>query len=375
MRTAAILIAVLACATTAFAGSWTVNANFTASVAMGVAAADDFAVIAGGDSGTGAIMWRSTDQGATWGEANLDAKPLMLMATGASGKSAVASGMFTVVHSTDSGVSFTKSTGTGAEGPCQSASAFRDTAGAFGITGEALLFNGVGVSTNDGSTFTASSIWGENSTYAARYGTFPTSTTWYVSAGSWPENNDKLQTGEVELTQRIRVHALKRQVRFNNPNRAAAPEGYVAGIAKTTDGGKTWTTVFSKMGEFYFNGIDCWDENNCAAVGEADSGSAPGARIYVTSDGGKTWTRTMFNAGAANSIMAVTYISATELWASGGAMVTGIPGHFHHSTDGGKTWTMDVVPGAYGTSLSFNNGRGYATVMTPEQVCGLATYA
>jgi len=132
--------------------------------------------------------------------------------------------------------------------------------------------------------------------------------------------------------------------------------------------------VFTNFGNFYFNGIDCWDENNCAVVGEADSGAAPGARIYITSDGGKTWTRTMYNAGAANSIMAVRYVSATELWAAGGSFVSGLPGHFHHSTDGGKTWTLDTVMGAYGTSLSFANGNGYATIMTPMQVSGVATY-
>ena len=56
-------------------------------------------------------------------------------------------------------------------------------------------------------------------------------------------------------------------------------------------------------------------------------------------------------------------------------MVSGIPGHFHHSTDGGKTWTLQTVNGAYGTSLSFGNGVGYATVMTPEDTCSVATLA
>lgn len=352
------------------------NGNFTASVAMGVAATDSFAIIAGGDSGSGSAIWRSTDNGKTWGTANLDAKPLMLMAAAASDRGAIAAGMFSVVHSTDAGVSFTKSGGLGAEGPCQSAAAVKGETGGFGITGEAILFNGVGMSTDNGATFNIEKIWGENGTYAARYGAFPTSDTWYVSAGSWPSNNknDDLMHGEMSITQRIAVHTTERTMRFRNPSKSDEASGYVAGLAKTTDGGKSWELVFSKMGEFYFNDIDCWDANNCAVVGEADSGPAPGARIYVTSDGGKTWTRTLFQAGAQYSVMGISYVSATEIWASGGEMVSGIPGLYHHSTDGGKTWTTDTLAGAYGTSLSFANGVGMATIMTPMQVCGLALY-
>lgn len=137
-----------------------------------------------------------------------------------------------------------------------------------------------------------------------------------------------------------------------------------------------WTTVYSKMGEFYFNGIDCADEMNCIAVGEADSGSAPGARIYTTHDGGSTWKRTMFEAGAANSIMAARFVSAKEAWAAGGEFDSNFAGHFWHSTDGGDTWTLQKTPGVYATSLSFISAdSGFATCILEDQQSGLAEYS
>lgn len=40
--------------------------------------------------------------------------------------------------------------------------------------------------------------------------------------------------------------------------RAPVQDGtYSAQIAKTTDGGATWTSQFSQNGTFYFNEIDC----------------------------------------------------------------------------------------------------------------------
>jgi photosystem II stability/assembly factor-like uncharacterized protein len=47
------------------------------------------------------------------------------------------------------------------------------------------------------------------------------------------------------------------------PRRTLTPDStYHAAIAKTTDGGKTWNTVFYDEGNFYFNGISCPSENH-----------------------------------------------------------------------------------------------------------------
>ena len=38
-----------------------------------------------------------------------------------------------------------------------------------------------------------------------------------------------------------------------------ATDGYAAQIVKSTDGGETWTSLFTDTGNFYFNEIDCFD--------------------------------------------------------------------------------------------------------------------
>lgn len=45
---------------------------------------------------------------------------------------------------------------------------------------------------------------------------------------------------------------------------------FLGELLKTTDGGNTWKSQFFTT-DFYFNGIDCEDENKCCVVGESDT--------------------------------------------------------------------------------------------------------
>jgi len=130
---------------------------------------------------------------------------------------------------------------------------------------------------------------------------------------------------------------------------------YYAEISKTSDGGKTWKTVFNDVGNFYFNGIDCPDTQNCWVVGESESDSlTPGVRILHTSDGGTTWQTQLYVNDSTYSMMDVAFINATEGWACGGILTeTHFAGEFWHTSDAGKTWTPQQVQGVYGTTLSF----------------------
>lgn len=201
-----VVVALAAVASVAAVGTWK-QTSFSASVAMGVSfESDKMGYIAGGINGQGPAVWASTDAGKTWSQAETQ-QATMFMAVGTNvrlrnpkpaptrctithsrapnpappllvaprrssslsprpqqGADAIVSGFLSVEHNDDTGRQFTKSGGWGAVGPCQSAEGIHGLDGGLAVTGETLLYNGVGVSTNGGKNFTISTIWGTNST-------------------------------------------------------------------------------------------------------------------------------------------------------------------------------------------------------------------
>lgn len=164
----------------------------------------------------------------------------------------------------------------------------------------------------------------------------------------------------------------------------------------TTDGGKTWKSVFSKEGEFYFNGIDCspTDPKHCCAVGEASdspervcqcsmrrSHRPQGSRIYCTTDGEK-WERMVYYNGTSSegySLMEIRFVSDKEIWAVGGTLTVVAPaGWFLHSLDGGKTWNHAAATllGRIALSLSLVDNRTAYTAVDDvvTQTSGVAKY-
>ena len=134
--------------------------------------------------------------------------------------------------------------------------------------------NGVAVSSNYGTTWDIYDI-GLGEGYTARYGAFPTATTWYVSSGSWPYDASAAKA-EHKMSARLNVFNKdgKKTTEYTQPKtkslRSSTVTGYPGAISKTTDGGKTWTKVFDSNGSMYFNEIHCNDEQNCMAVAEND---------------------------------------------------------------------------------------------------------
>jgi hypothetical protein len=227
--------------------------------------------------------------------------------------------------------------------------------------------NGVAVST-DGVTWNRLDIGlSRASGYRARYGAFPTATTWYVTSGDFPNNVDnKLTNGQVSrLNSRLSVTYDsgngQPQITFISTRNLLGR--YPGAISKTTDGGQTWTKVFDSNGDFYLNQISCTDANNCFAVGE----DGKTAVVIATTNGGTTWTRKMTLRGPF-SLNAVQMVSATEIFVSGGTMSVGpvatkeIEGRYYRSTDGGNTWQMSAING-YGYDMSFKDGVGYASAI------------
>ena len=60
------------------------------------------------------------------------------------------------------------------------------------------------------------------------------------------------------LVKRDRLHSA-------NAGVEAPITDWEAQLATTADGGKTWKLAFSRMNQFYFNGIECSTEQHCCA--------------------------------------------------------------------------------------------------------------
>jgi len=265
---------------------------------------------------------------------------------------------------------------------CQSTEVVKGVPGAFGLAGDFGKTNGVAVSFDKGQRF---AHFDANLTTISRYGAYPSRTTWYVSAGDWPSQERDNAPGVHALTQRIRVKStldenknwIKNGVEIDlEPAVDDENAGYDCNIARTTDGGRTWSMLFETQ-DFYPNGISCPTVNNCWVVGEASHGDGAGIHILHTTNGGRTWETQLRNTNPHFSLIALDFINELEGWAGGGELAaTHIVGHFWHTVNGGKNWTLETVPGVYPNDFSFvNRGHGWATAFTIHGLSALLAYS
>jgi hypothetical protein len=121
-------------------------------------------------------------------------------------------------------------------------------------------------------------------------------------------------------------------------------------VARTTDGGKSWTT-FSNLpavppnsnGDTYLlNGISCPSASSCVAGGGINGGPGPAA-VISTTDGGATWSMSADPALAGvQQVMGLSCMAASGssvCHAAGFAPQVGGPVALT-SSDGGGTWTV-----------------------------------
>ena len=187
---------------------------------------------------------------------------------------------------------------------------------------------------------------------SGRYVSAPSEDVIYFTSGSWPSSaaGKTFKIGSEKhhlLTQNLRiVHDESTGTsKFSHESSASNDDpasGYHGEISKSTDGGKTWTTVHSNEGDYYFNDIHCFDERHCIAVAEGfakDGSGDAGARIFLTADGESFNEVHRENTTGAESLMAARMISQTEYWAGGTTYTGGFlkPVLALHSKDGGQT--------------------------------------
>jgi photosystem II stability/assembly factor-like uncharacterized protein len=396
---AIVVLAILAVASAAPA--WKVLKNDLDPVLMGISFLDNqTGFMAGGQDGTppegGPQVYKTTDGGNNWTWLPHGGSAMMFldvaMGTKTNGVTAGIGllGIVPGVEYTMDGNTFNATSDVELEEECQSTETIRGMTGGYGLTGGFGKANGVAISTDKGRTF---SHFDANVNTSTRYGSFPSPKVWYLSAGQWPETGRKNGQGIKHLTERIsmeRVNGEDNSINYRVNYRLydeAAPSRiqkqndnntYIAAIVKTTDAGATWQTVFYDAGNFYFNAISCPSELHCFAVGEADDGPAPGARIYHTADGGKTWEVQMFQTNPAYSLMAIEFIDENTGWAAGGELDAHFKGHFWFTSNAGKTWTLNILAGVYGNDMSFigtaQSYKGFATAFTWDDQSSVLVY-
>jgi len=325
------------------------------------------AYIAAGQNGVGAEVLITADGGKTWTTGNISAA-LMFLDAGVSPTtetSAAIAGALVSEYTTD-GQNFEKSK-LFALGASQSAEAIGDNG--FGLTGSFGSKNGIAVSSNGGASYHIVDIPDlDPNFYPARYGAFPSETTWYVTAGTWPDSQDPDEGSDyLALSQKIdisvKTHAF---VRENVTD-------YYGAIAKTTDAGKTWTVLLNNTGKYYMNGIHCYSETSCVAVGEGGNG----AYSFYTTDG-ETFTEVDVDTGSPySSLMGARMVGAQEVWLAGGYMESQLKmeARFWHSTDGGKTYDKTVMNGLMMLSMDCaDNAHCYAVGLNRLEQGVIALY-
>jgi len=299
--------------------------------------------VGGGDNNIGAMIKKTTDGGKTWeivypGNQSQPKFDIFLAAAAKSKKNVVVGGVIFQTYSTD-GYYFNASIGDYLI-PSQDAEVI--PGGEFALISTSNKCNGV-------STSFLGKFWkcfdtGLNATlFPARYGSFPTKSTWYVTAGTWPQNTSSSRFRSV--TQKIRYdkHMGKMEFLDKIEHQNSDDDSFSALIAKTTDSGATWTTVYQNISDFYFNDIDCISADHCVACAEGNS-----THIFLTMDGGKTWDEVLYDNDPTHSLMRVSMVSETEVWVTGGQLKQfSSQGRFWHSIDGGKTFKLEFIKGFY----------------------------
>ena len=350
------------------------------------------AYFAGGDNGVGAEAFLTTDGASTFSTFTPGGFSYLDVGALPDTKTAVVAGLFGGLRTTDQGATW-KGVELGLM-QCQSVEAFGTTS--IGVAGAAGDKNGVSVSTNGGATFTvhdASPGLDATKGQTARYAAYPSATTWYVSAGSWANagamnkaivgkrrctlgpNGEDRGTVQKLLSDRVgvcdgggyEVLSHDELLSFNTGN---TTDGYHAAIAKTTDGGKTWTNVFTDNGRMYMNGIHCATEQHCVAAAEGHNVPNPGTYILVTQDGGKTWDVNNIEQGTAPTLMAARDIDGKEGWVLGGTLSIAMQLRAWHTLDTGKTFTNDNkgISGVSVMTTDFaSSAHGYAACVTALQ--------
>ena len=145
---------------------------------------------------------------------------------------AVITTTFTIMISNDNGQSFNVTSNV--NGPSQDVHILSGdviaAVGSFATGSTRNKVSGVVVSSDKGQTWT-----GYNVAESARYGSFPTTSTWYITTGMWSETVSSKKSKSHSLTKRRSIEVGEKSAEDDD-----AASGWYGKIFKTTDAGSTW---------------------------------------------------------------------------------------------------------------------------------------
>jgi photosystem II stability/assembly factor-like uncharacterized protein len=120
---------------------------------------------------------------------------------------------------------------------------------------------------------------------------------------------------------------------------------YHGRIARTTDGGNTWTPmVTTAITGCYFWKM-AWPSSNIGYVSLQQNASAQNIIFYKTADGGNTWASNGIPSSSIGLsagqfyLQGLGFVSTNEGWMGGASGLSSYGPSFIHTTDGGATWT------------------------------------
>lgn len=333
-----------------------------------------------GDNTRGPLILKTVDSGVTWDEVWPDNSTkekfnLFLSTAVKSENEAIVTGVLFQAFTTDGG-HFDGSKNEFVE-PSQDAHV--TPGGLYAIVIDGNKAAGVATS-KTGASWTTHQLTANVTLYPPRYGSYPTDTTWYLTAGLFPTANVKgVDSPLKHLNHKVALNKKKGGYHWKLPDSMSLLDDmtlhanvmadpvpcsqditncFSAGIFKSIDGGNKWTQVYNDVtNNIYPNGIDCISADHCVAVVEGDS-----CRILVTTDGGKTWTEANVDTDPKCSLTYVAMLSETEAWVGGGHLsALDFEGRFWRTLDGGKSFTKEVVKGLYIFDLDMTSPTsGYA---------------
>lgn len=236
----------------------------------------------------------------------------------------------------------------------------------------------VAVSADEGSTWTTHKIETNPpliNSQDIRYASYPTSETWYATAGFWGDES-ALDSDEHQrhLSSRLVVGPDGKVDYRPLPARKDSESSYAGAwgsVVKTTDGGATWSVVYNDTSSgLYPNDIHCSDANTCVfALDITDASQSP--QIMSTTNGGANWTTTTLTQGS--SLLAVRMVApgSKETWVSGGDST----GKLWHSTDlaSWDNYATEIEDAAYLFSFAVtpDHASSYATGVLRSQLCSI----